>query len=150
MMVLFRKTILTIIIFLFFAGISVSGKKQENFNPGNTVGVETIVTAVTMADLIISENKVSKTVTWNMKLFSPTELEQRKENLIKELCQEVGADILIDPQFTFSKRILGGGKLTVTGYPAAYKNFRNLTEQEIERFVVNRDSLPGKIIFINQ
>ena len=145
-MSLFRKSSLLTLSFLFFVGSVMADEKQEIFN--KTVEVETVVKAVAMADLDIAEERASKSVTWKIKLFSPTDLEQRKKNLITQLCRETGADILIDPQFEFEKKILGGGKLTVTGYPAKYTNFRNMTDKEIEGLIVDPVFEDNRIIFI--
>lgn len=125
------------------------GKKTDE-QPTNEVNVETTITAVSAAELEIGETRVSKTSTWGPKFLSPTSLEQRKANLIVELCNEVGADVLVDPQFTYSKRIFGGGKLTLYGYPAKYKNFRSMTEQEIDSFIVSPAYETGKVVFINK
>lgn len=102
------------------------------------------------AELEISKTSVSKTTSWVTSIFSRTDLEQRKTNLVNDLCREVGADILIDPQFTYSKRFLGGGKLTVRGYPARYKRFRTLSEEEIDSLIVNPKYDSDQIIFINK
>ncbi|MCM1377483.1 MAG: hypothetical protein NC097_03630 [Clostridium sp.] len=118
--------------------------------PDNMVKVETTITAVTVAELDISDKRVSKSTSWTLKAVSPTSLEQRKANLIVELCREVEADVLVDPQFTFSKRIFGGGKLTVSGYPARYKNFRTMSPQEVEAFITTPEYQTGKVVFINK
>lgn len=123
-------------------------EKQEN--PYYAVPVNNIVTAVTMADVEVGTQRVETSVSWKIKILSPTDLEQRKENLQNELCKASGADFLVDPQFTYEKKFLGGGKLTLSGYPAKYVNFRNMTEEEIEAFILNPESQAGKVIFINQ
>ena len=112
--------------------------------------IENRIVAVSGADLIISETSVSKSATWVTGLFSRTDLEQRKTNLINQLCREVGADVLVDPQFTYSKRFLGGGKLTVRGYPAKYKSFAPLTDEQIDSLLINPKFDSNKVIFINK
>lgn len=147
-MIVFRKTLIVTLCFLFFTCTAFAGEKQETAS--NSVEVETTITAVTVAELSIGDKRVSKTTSWNLKFLSPTDLEQRKKNLITELCREVGADVLVDPQFTYSKRILGGGKLSVSGYPASYTNFRTMTEREIDAFIVSPEYQSGKVVFINK
>ena len=71
-------------------------------------------------------------------------------NLIIDLCREIGADILVDPQFTYSKRILGGGKLTVFGYPASYKNFRTMTDKQIDALITSPKFESNRVVFINK
>ena len=115
-----------------------------------TADIETKVVAVTSADLDISPQKVSKSVSWTLNFLSPMDLEQRKHNLLRSLCEETGADIIISPQFIFKKRILGGGKLILSGYPAKYRNFRNLSEEEIKSFITGSEFENGQVIFINK
>ena len=128
---------------------SLNAEKNQN-TYFNIASIENRILAVSGADLIISENSVSKSTTWITGIFSRTNLEQRKINLITQLCREVGADILIDPQFTYSKRFLGGGKLTVRGYPAKYKNFKPLSDEEIDSLILNPKYDSNKVIFINK
>lgn len=127
-----------------------SGARETESEPENVVNVETTITAVTAADLTIDENRVCKSVSWGPKVFSRTSLEQRKANLIVDVCREVGADVLVDPQFTYSKRFLGAGKLTVSGYPAKYKSFRSMSEEEIKAFIATPEYKEGKVVFINK
>ena len=116
----------------------------------NVVNVETTITAVSTADLEIADKRVSKSATWTMNFLTGNTLEQRKANLIVELCRETGADVLVDPKFTFTKRVFGGGKLTVSGYPAKYKNFRTMTDSEIDAFIITPEYNTGKVVFINK
>lgn len=136
--------------FLVLGSHCVLAEDKNQQEVGNTVSVETTITAVSAADLEISDKRVSKTVTWTLNFLSGTDLEQRKANLIIELCRTVGADVLVDPQFTFSKRMFGGGKLTVSGYPATYKNFRSMTDKQIDAFVATPEYNTGKVVFINK
>lgn len=141
-----RLLLLTLISVVF---TSAEGRKKDQ-EPTNTVNIETTITAVSTAELNISDKRVSKTSSWGPKILSPTTIEQRKANLIIELCREVGADVLVDPQFTYSKRILGGGKLSVSGYPATYKNFRAMTDKEVDAFITTPEYETGKVVFINK
>lgn len=143
----------TLILFLSLTApvlILAKDKKMQEKNPENVVNIETTITAVSAADLEIGDKRVSKTTTWGPKVFSPTSLEQRKANLIIELCREVGADVIVDPQFTYSKRFMGGGKLTLYGYPATYKNFRTMSESEVDSFITTPEYETGKVVFINK
>lgn len=140
---------LIFIIFCILAFSSSNALKCQNTD-FNMAQIENRILAVSGADLIISENSVSKSVSWVTSLFSRTDLEQRKSNLINQLCREVGADILVDPQFSYSKRFLGGGKLTVRGYPAKYKNFRPLSEEQIDSLLINPKYDSNTIIFLNK
>lgn len=143
-----RKTIFTTFCFLLLASAASAGDEQET--PYQSVNIETTITAVSVAELDIADKRVSKSKTWTMNFLSPTDLEQRKKNLITELCREVGADVLVDPQFTYNRRFLGGGKLTVSGYPATYTNFRTMTDEEVDAFIVSPEYQSGKVVFINK
>ena len=56
----------------------------------------------------------------------------RKTNLQAEVIKAAGADVLLESQFVFTKRSFGERTLTVTGYPAKFKNFRKATPEDIE------------------
>lgn len=138
-----------ILLFLFsLTSVMVLAKKEEPDGP-KVVDIDDRVIAVAGADLEIAPKRASKTVTWTMNFLTRQDLEMRKENLIKALCKETNADVILDPQFSYSKRILGGGKLTLTGYPAKYKSFRTLTQNEIDSIVVGNNYTEGKVIIIS-
>lgn len=86
-----------------------------------------------VADLNI-KNKIEATKTWNFKPFHIGEpkLNTLKGNFIAEILKENNADVLLEPQFLFSKTSYGERRLTVTGYPATYSNFRKATEADLE------------------
>lgn len=137
-----------LIAFLVPFGLEAKKKKEEP--PTNIVNAQNRIIAVSGADIRIFNQKVSKSSTWTLNFLSPLDLEQRKQNLIRSLCKETGADLIIDPQFTYTRRILGGGKLTVTGYPAIYENFKSLTETEVDSIVMGNSFQEGKVMFINK
>ncbi|MDE5871820.1 MAG: hypothetical protein K2H22_07755 [Muribaculaceae bacterium] len=93
-----------------------------------------VSTYPTIADLHISPQRVSKSVSWSWNPFNTTSLEARRGNIKAELIKETGADILIEPEFVqrTSWGNLLGGSLTVTGYPAVLDNFRKATPEDIE------------------
>lgn len=137
--------IITFILLTFFKGYA---EKEDVVT--NTADVKVMITALSMADLSIDNERVEKSTVWISNILTPADLEQRKSNLIVELCRQIGADVLVDPQFTFKKRILGGGKLTVSGYPARYKNFRPMTDAEIDSLIISPKFNSDRVIFINQ
>lgn len=140
---------LGILLLMALSVFAVWGQNFENTG-SNEVYVENRILAVSGADIEIAPYRVSKSTSWIFNFLSPIELNQRKTNLINALCKEIGADILIDPQFSYSRRILGGGKLTVAGYPAKYTDFRSLSDTEIDSLILKKDTLENKVIFINQ
>lgn len=143
----FTRLICFIVCILVSSGVYAEKNRDTDYN---IAPVQNQILAVSGAQLEISEISVSKTTSWFTGLFSRTDLEQRKKNLINDLCREVGADVLVDPQFTYSKNILGGGKLTVRGYPAKYQKFRTLSDEEIDSLIINPKFDSNTIIFINK
>lgn len=87
----------------------------------------------TVADLDVLP-KVEQTITWNFVPFhwGQPSLDVRKTNLQAEVIKAAGADVLLESQFVFTKRSFGERTLTVTGYPAKFKNFRKATPADIE------------------
>ena len=51
---------------------------------------------------------------------------------IAELLEEQKADVLLEAQFTFQRTPYGERVLTVTGFPAVYKNFRKATKGDLD------------------
>lgn len=80
------------------------------------------------------QNKVTHTMTWNFRPFHVGEpkTSTARGNLIAETLQKAKADVLLEPQFTFERVAYGERVLTVTGFPATYKNFRKATPADIE------------------
>lgn len=80
------------------------------------------------------QGKVTHTMTWNFRPFHIGEPKKStaRGNLIAETLKETNADVLLEPQFSFERVSYGERVLTVTGYPATYKNFRKATPADIE------------------
>ena len=144
----FRILAICIAIFVSIFGTSAYAKKEKT-QEGRSASVEHRVLGVAGADIEIGKERVSKSTTWTMNFLAPMDLETRKRNLIKSLCKSLRIDLLVDPQFTYSRRILGGGKLTVTGYPAKYVNFHNLTETQIDSVILKSEETESKAVFYN-
>lgn len=87
----------------------------------------------TVADLDV-KNKIEKTVEWNFVPFNlgQPSYELRKQNTIAEIVKENGVDVLLEPQISFTKVSFGKRTLVITGYPAAFKSFRNATPADLE------------------
>lgn len=98
-----------------------------------TASVETAVLQYpTVADLDISPTKVSRTTQWGIEIFCKVSEKVRKENLVAELLADAGADVLLEPQFIVKRSLLGTNSITVTGYPAKFRDFRKATEADLE------------------
>ena len=87
----------------------------------------------TVVDLKVN-NKIEKQLAWGFVPFNigqPT-LDNRKENLVADAVKENNADILLEPQMTYTKKSFGQRTLTLTGYPATFKDFRKATKEDLE------------------
>lgn len=78
-----------------------------------------------VADLDVAEKKVTGTASNS----SSISLKKIENNAIYDALSKSNADILIEPRFTTEIK-KGVTTITVTGYPAIYKNFRPLTEKD--------------------
>ncbi|MGM9694285.1 MAG: hypothetical protein ACI3YC_04680 [Alloprevotella sp.] len=107
-----------------------------------TAGVADVQAVVqqypTVADVEVLP-KAEAQKTWNFKIchWGETKLSDAKPALIAELLKEKGADVLLEPQFIFSRKSYGERVLTVTGFPAKLKNFRKATPEDLEALKVN-------------
>jgi len=105
-----------------------------------TAAVETSIHQYpTVADLDI-KNKVEARTTWGFRPFHIGEpkLEVAKGNLIAETLKANNADVLLEPQVIFTRTSYGERVLTISGYPAAFKNFRKATEADLEALKATR------------
>ena len=80
-----------------------------------------------VADLEVKEEKVTGTATGN----SANSVSDMKVEAIADAVKKANADVLIEPKF---ETVTSGSKteVTVTGYPATYKNFRPITKEDAE------------------
>lgn len=88
----------------------------------------------TVADLKVKPQKVSKTEEWNFVPFNigqPT-LNIRKGNMIAEMVNENGGDILLEPQTQYTKKLFGKRTLTISGFVASFENFRKASDEDLK------------------
>lgn len=90
-----------------------------------TMDVATSLNSKNNADLIVSSQKVT------LENYIPSKKEKRggKKNVLNcavaELLKRNGnADVLVSPQFETVERGTNVKRVTVSGYPATYKNFK--------------------------
>lgn len=103
----------------------------------------------TLAELEIQKNSLTGSVEWKEKWFHRSiPLAIRKGNLIAELTAQAKADVLVEPRFIFEEGDAGHNsrKLSVTGYPATFKNFRTATPADIELLNSANQALDKQII----
>jgi len=88
----------------------------------------------TVADLDVKPEKVKRTENWNFSLFNigRPSLAQRKKNLVADMVEGAKADVLVEPQYSYTKKLFGPRSLTISGYPATFKNFRPATDRDLK------------------
>lgn len=113
---------------LLFASCSTVHKTASTVNVQNAV-----CTSPTVADLEVME-KVELKKEWQFRPFHIGEpkVATEKGNLVSESLQKMGADVLLEPQVSFTRTSYGPRVLVITGYPAKYKNFRKATSSDLE------------------
>ncbi|MBU4538916.1 MAG: hypothetical protein L6264_03575 [Weeksellaceae bacterium] len=80
-----------------------------------------------IADLNVSQEKVSRTMTFT----NLQSLETAKNSVVRELLKEKEADVLVEPTFDSTTKN-GTTELTVYGWTATYKNFRQVEEKDLK------------------
>ncbi|MBO5466068.1 MAG: hypothetical protein IKB96_07810 [Prevotella sp.] len=105
----------------------------------------------TVADLDVHE-KVETTITWSFVPFNwgQPPLHQRQKNLTADIIKSRGADVLLEPQIVYTKQSYGMRTLTITGYPATFKNFRKATKDDLEALKVVAPPNEKKIYNVSQ
>lgn len=103
----------------------------------------------TVADLDVQPGRVQRTETWKFKLvpWGEPSLAQRQKNMIHDMVDSAKADVFVQPLVKYTRKAFGPRTLTVSGYTAKFKNFRQPTEQDLEALrVVNGVPEPATII----
>jgi hypothetical protein len=79
-----------------------------------------------VADLDVSQAKITGTATGNT-----DNLQILRVRAVNNALSTNNADVLLEPRFTLEVTSRGT-KVTVTGFPANYKNFRSITESDTQ------------------
>jgi hypothetical protein len=104
----------------------------------------TITQKPTLADLDVKESKV--TGTFSSK--APFNFEVVKQEAVANALRTVNADLLVEPKYE-STVTTSSITVTVTGYPAFYKNFRAMKAEDLillEPVIKKQDELSTGII----
>lgn len=85
-------------------------------------------------DLVVSETPVSgSTDSMTSAAYLKAPRSTCESFAIANALEKVGADVLVEPKFTYTYNNFGRLKrVTVTGYPAKYKNFHKASKEEID------------------
>lgn len=119
------------------------------YKTASTRNIEPTIAAVTLSDLDVSDKKIAYTLTPTGKVRRGG-LKNCINTAISEALALNGGDVLIETQRATVIRgrgIIGKIKsVTVTGYPAKYKNFRPADDKTMQEAVVNGFIGPQHII----
>lgn len=112
-------------LFLCIAGVVCLASCSTIRKSATTMGVSTTLTSENIADLVVSSTKVS------LENYVPAKSVRRGGNqnvrdfAVAKLLKENGnADVLVNPEYEMTMKRGKIKKISVTGYPATYKNFR--------------------------
>ena len=128
----FLKGIFMFLIAICFVSCAVT--KTETAKVRDVAGI--VLHVPTVADLDVPANRVTETL--NIRLATnmkglPILTEQVKNYTTAQLLKKHDADVLIEPRYSV-EAALGYSKstftVTVSGYPAKYKNFRPMIESD--------------------
>ena len=125
-----NKSILLLICVALLSSCSVT-QKMAISSPVEDVGVHQYPT---VADLDIKPQKVTSTEEWNFVPFNwgqPT-LEVRKGNMIAEMLETNGGDVLLEPHTVYTKRMFGKRSLKISGFVASFDNFRKASDEDLK------------------
>ena len=129
--------------------ISCSSSPRPTIKTIKTIDIDGKVTHLPiLVDLSISETKVSGTAQREYKKREPNEydIEFVKQMALTEDVNKSNADAIIEPRYVITVKnktdenygVIFEHRITVivevTGYPATYSNFRQITDQDIKFF----------------
>lgn len=141
-----------IILLLTSVAIVLTSCSTMKKSTSTTLNVESgIYQYPTVADLEVKE-KVETKITWNYVPFNIGQppLDLRKNNLIADIIKENNADVLLEPQITFTKRPFSRRSLTITGFPATFKNFRKADKEDLKALEVVIPAHKAKVYNVAQ
>lgn len=117
----------TFILFLSILTSSCSSTKSTT-NTAKTLSIygSGVIQKPVIVELDVKQVKVTATV--NGKLGS--NIDALKAEAVSVAIKNAGADVLVEPSYTIvSNR--GTSTVTVNGFPATYKNFRDITAEDV-------------------
>ena len=142
---------ITLLLFAFNSCKTIKTASSKN----KEIAGPTVIQKPVVADLIVSETKVTGTFSSTGR----TTVNTAKKMAIADALNKAKADVLVEPQYEITKSFMRVD-VTVKGYPANYKNFRPMepkdtlfinTVQPTKDFkgIVNKSGRGGKIALIS-
>lgn len=132
-----------IVLFAAVLLLAVSCSTQMATYSAKTASLPYSIKAVPMtSELNVSETKVSAEVKDKKGMFKKT----AEDWAVSEALKKVGADILLEPryEYTYDNNKLVAVK--VSGYPATFANFRQMTAEDAE--TINKLNSPATETFV--
>lgn len=134
-----NKYILSIVLLI----LAMSSCRSIKFQDSKTVDIaNNIYQYPTVANLEVQSEKIVSSITfkrpWYRNSVSKSNLEMFKGQVVADAVKNAAADILLEPQFVIEqgdKKL--SIKLTLSGYPAKYKNFRAATKEDTEMLLLS-------------
>lgn len=93
--------------------------------------VNSVVTS-TFAELEVSPEKISYTLLRPRKEIRAAGIDNCVATAVYEALQEHGGDVLVGMEYSVNVNARKVVYVTVTGYPATYKNFRSLAPEDLK------------------
>ncbi len=118
--------------------LTTSCSMARRVQTARSVTIEGKVTQMpTVAELDVAPQQAKADAEWVNHLFKgSTSLKTQEQELIAQILSSADADILIEPKIAHESRrhwFRSNHRLTISGYPARYKEFRTATMEDIEK-----------------
>lgn len=110
------------LLFIAFGAMMASCSVQRT-TTSKSVDVFSNLSSYTLADLDIAQTKVSAEIT-RKKELKKLPLNILKEKVVAKALASINGDIMVEPRFEITMRKGKVRFISVTGYPATFKNFR--------------------------
>ena len=115
------------------------------YKTASTQNIKPTITAAVLSDLDVSNQKITYTLNPSAKVVRGG-LQNCINTAISEALALNGGDVLIETQNAIvvrGSKVFGKIKsVTVTGYPATYKNFRSADDETLKTIIKNRSLSP--------
>ncbi len=97
----------------------------------NTVKTQDVYETGVLHSTVVANLEVKETRVTGTAMGQSTEAEKLKIDAAAQAIEKASADILVEPRYKI-ETVSSRTTVTVTGYPATYKNFRTMTEEDKE------------------
>jgi hypothetical protein len=122
--------------FLFLALIVLSGLTScSSFKSSTTKSMGIYGAGIIQKPVLVDLDVKGTRVTGMANGLTNKNLEMVKQDAVADALKKADADILVEPKFETAIRN-GHISVTVTGFPATYKNFRSITAEDVELLAV--------------